>query len=292
MAASGQQLYATAIGATAPPAAAPITVSITCPPGHSAGMQVQVAHPTSGAMQVLTVPAGIAAGQSFQVQFAAAPAAVMAAPAPAAPVMAAPMVVPPPKPAGLTVSVQVPPGMGPGQQLQIAHPSSGQPFKLTIPQGVSAGMSFQVQLPAASVQAVRPVAAQPAFSAPQPQRYEAPRQQYAAPARQQYAPAPQQYRPSRARQQHVVHHQTVHHQQRAGQGILGAVVGGIFDGPDGGGRRGYGLGDGMRGGRTVVRSDDGHDDARIVRTRRRDDDGGRGGFSLFSDDGRGDDGLF
>eukprot|EP00571_Detonula_confervacea_P000453 CAMPEP_0172315656 /NCGR_PEP_ID=MMETSP1058-20130122/25877_1 /TAXON_ID=83371 /ORGANISM="Detonula confervacea, Strain CCMP 353" /LENGTH=690 /DNA_ID=CAMNT_0013029781 /DNA_START=96 /DNA_END=2168 /DNA_ORIENTATION=- len=68
--------------------------------------------------------------------FAAAPA--MATPVP---VMAAPVPVPPQP---FTFQVQVPPGVAPGTQLQVAHPQTGQMLLVPVPQGVPPGGIFSV----------------------------------------------------------------------------------------------------------------------------------------------------
>lgn len=63
----------------------------------------------------------------------------------AAPVMAVPVavhVVQPPQP--FTFQVQVPPGVAPGTQLQIAHPQTGQMLIVPVPQGVPPGRVFLV----------------------------------------------------------------------------------------------------------------------------------------------------
>ena len=67
-------------------------------------------------------------------------------PQPTAPPMAAH---PPPAPTQLPVTVTVPPGMVPGQQITVSNPAQpGSVFAVVIPPGISEGMSFMVQCPA------------------------------------------------------------------------------------------------------------------------------------------------
>ena len=61
-----------------------------------------------------------------------------------------------------TFTVIVPQGCGPGMQLQVRAPNTGQVMTVIIPQGVGPGMQFGVPLPAA--------APQPAYH--QPQQYQ------------------------------------------------------------------------------------------------------------------------
>ena len=66
----------------------------------------------------------------------ASPAAFATVPAMTAPV---PQPVQP-----FTFQVQVPPGVSPGMQLQVAHPQTGQALLVTVPQGVPPGGVFSV----------------------------------------------------------------------------------------------------------------------------------------------------
>jgi hypothetical protein len=50
--------------------------------------------------------------------------------------------------AGTLITVQVPPGAGPGTLLQIQPPQGGAPIQVAVPAGLSPGQSFQVQLAA------------------------------------------------------------------------------------------------------------------------------------------------
>lgn len=64
-----------------------------------------------------------------------------------APVMTSlvPVPVPVPQPAQpFTFQIQVPPGVSPGMQLQVAHPKTGQMLIVPVPQGVSPGQVFSV----------------------------------------------------------------------------------------------------------------------------------------------------
>jgi len=60
-----------------------------------------------------------------------------------APAMAAPVPVPA-APQPFTFQVQVPQGVSPGMQIQIAHPQTGQPLVVAVPQGVPPGGIFSV----------------------------------------------------------------------------------------------------------------------------------------------------
>lgn len=63
----------------------------------------------------------------------------------AAPAVAAPVPVPvPAAPQPFTFQVQVPPGVSPGMQIQVAHPQTGQPLVVAVPQGVPPGGVFSV----------------------------------------------------------------------------------------------------------------------------------------------------
>ena len=44
--------------------------------------------------------------------------------------------------------VQIPAGVGPGMQMQVLDPQTGQPFSAVVPPGVTAGMQLQIALPA------------------------------------------------------------------------------------------------------------------------------------------------
>ena len=59
----------------------------------------------------------------------------------AMPAMAVPV---PAAPQPLTFQVQLPPGVSPGQQIQVAHPQTGQPLVVAVPQGVPPGGIFSV----------------------------------------------------------------------------------------------------------------------------------------------------
>jgi len=59
----------------------------------------------------------------------------------AAPAMAVPV---PSAPQPFTFQVQLPPGVSPGMQIQVAHPKTGQPLVVAVPQGVPPGGVFSV----------------------------------------------------------------------------------------------------------------------------------------------------
>lgn len=61
-----------------------------------------------------------------------------------APAMAVPVPVPVPVAQPFTFQVQVPPGVSPGMQIQVAHPQTGQPLVVAVPQGVPPGGVFSV----------------------------------------------------------------------------------------------------------------------------------------------------
>jgi len=63
------------------------------------------------------------------------------------PPMTSPMVAasaPPAVPQPLTFQVQVPQGVSPGMQIQVAHPQTGQMLVVAVPQGVPPGGVFSV----------------------------------------------------------------------------------------------------------------------------------------------------
>eukprot|EP01083_Nonionella_stella_P245847 854157_1 len=61
-----------------------------------------------------------------------------------APSVAASVAVPVQPPQPFTFQVQVPPGVNPGMQIQVAHPNTGQLLVVAVPQGVPPGGVFSV----------------------------------------------------------------------------------------------------------------------------------------------------
>lgn len=86
-----------------------------------------------------------AAPQMAAPQMAAPQTAVPQAAAMAPPQMATPMQQQ--QPAGQVMQITCPPGVSPGQQVQVQGPN-GQPIAVQVPPGVGPGMLFSVQVPA------------------------------------------------------------------------------------------------------------------------------------------------
>lgn len=97
---------------------------------------------SSGSSVTIVTQAQPAMQPAMQQAMPAAQPAMKAAPVAAAPVAAAPVAA---TPAPATFNVAVPPGVQPGQQIQVQSPNTGQMLTVAVPAGYTAGMQFPVQ---------------------------------------------------------------------------------------------------------------------------------------------------